>query len=154
MAFSLVQHGTFGRIWHDLVVRPAGPFGSRFILQPITATILAFLSGVADAKAGRLPCFQRVAQGKEGRWDRLVEAADALANVLFMAVILDTLYQLFVMKTFYWFEMILIAILLAFVPYLIVRGPASRLARLFVARRRTHMHKGSSGVRYGMLGNP
>lgn len=141
IGFSLVQHGTFDRIWHDLVVRPSGPFGGRFILQPVVATIVAFVAGVADARAGRQPYFWRVAHDKEGRWDHLVEAAGALANVLFMAVILDTLYQLVVLRTFHWFETILVAILLAFVPYLIVRDPAARLAGLFVEKEQTRQEK-------------
>lgn len=114
----------------------------RFTVILGVATIVAFISGVADARAGRQPYFWRIAHDKEGRWDRFMEAADALANVLFMAIILDTLYQLLVMKTFYWFETILVALLLAFVPYLVVRDPASRLARLFVARQRAHERKG------------
>lgn len=129
---SLVQRGSFDRIFEDIVVRPSGPFGVRFIVQPLVAIIIAFLHGVADAKAGRQPYFWSAAHDKNTRWDELMEGLRAVANVLFLAIIFDTIYQLVVLKTFYWFETILVAALLAFVPYLIVRGPAARLARLFV----------------------
>jgi hypothetical protein len=51
--FALVQHGTFERIWHDLVIRPSGPFGSRFILQPLMAIIIAMLFVKKGIRHGR-----------------------------------------------------------------------------------------------------
>ena len=47
---------------------------------------------------------------------------------------MDAIYQYVVLKTFYPGEMVIIAILLAFVPYLILRGPMARLARWWMAR--------------------
>jgi hypothetical protein len=46
-----------------------------------------------------------------------------------VALILDTVYQLMELESFYPGEAILIALLLAFAPYLLVRGPAARVAR-------------------------
>lgn len=129
VTFSMIQQGSFERIWQDMVVRPAGPFGTRFILQPLVAASIALIDGIADAKAGRQPYFWRITHDKEGRWDRLMEGLRAVANVLSIAVILDTLYQLVVMRTFFWFETVLVAILLAFVPYMLMRGVVERLAR-------------------------
>jgi hypothetical protein len=40
-----------------------------------------------------------------------------------------------VFKTFYPGEALFTALLLAFVPYLLLRGPISRIARRFVARK-------------------
>ena len=40
---------------------------------------------------------------------------------------MDGVYQAIVLKTFYPGEMVLVAILLAFVPYLLLRGPFARL---------------------------
>jgi len=42
---------------------------------------------------------------------------------------MDVIYQLLVLKTFYPGEAVIIAILLAFVPYLLLRGPIARVAR-------------------------
>jgi hypothetical protein len=42
---------------------------------------------------------------------------------------MDTVYQIIVLKRFYPTEAVGIAVLLAFVPYLVIRGPVARLAR-------------------------
>jgi hypothetical protein len=48
---------------------------------------------------------------------------------------MDAIYQATVLKTFYPGETVIIAILLAFVPYLLLRGPIARIARRFRASR-------------------
>jgi hypothetical protein len=42
---------------------------------------------------------------------------------------MDVVYQIIVLKTFYPVEALIIAFLLAFVPYLLIRGPVARIAR-------------------------
>jgi hypothetical protein len=42
---------------------------------------------------------------------------------------MDAIYQLIVLKRFYPVEALIIALLLAFVPYLLIRRPAARIAR-------------------------
>lgn len=133
--YSLFQKGSFERIWDDIIVRPGGPFGFRFILQPIMAAIIASRDGIADAKAGRKPYFWLVSHEQDKRWDRLREGLGAVANVISIAIIFDTIYQIIVLKTFYWFETVLVTLLLAFLPYLILRGLVARLAKRFVRPR-------------------
>ena len=41
------------------------------------------------------------------------------------------IYEFIVLKTFYPGETLIVAILFAFVPYLLIRGPAARIARLW-----------------------
>jgi hypothetical protein len=48
---------------------------------------------------------------------------------------MDVIYQWLEFKTFYPGQAAVIAILLAFVPYLLLRGPFERLARRWVAKR-------------------
>ncbi len=135
IAYTNFQQGSYARIWNDLIVRPTGPFGGRFILQPIMAMTIAFFDGGADAKAGREPYFHLVTHTEEGRWERLAQGFSAVANVLCAAIILDTIYQLVVLRTFYPFETIVIAVLLGFIPYFLTRGPAARLAKIFVSKQ-------------------
>ena len=45
---------------------------------------------------------------------------------------MDTIYQLKVLGTFYPGEAVIIALALAFVPYLLLRGPVVRIARHWV----------------------
>jgi hypothetical protein len=42
---------------------------------------------------------------------------------------MDLVYQLIALKTFYPGEAVIVAIALAFFPYLLLRGPIARLAR-------------------------
>jgi hypothetical protein len=50
---------------------------------------------------------------------------------------MDAIYQATVLKTFYPGEAVIVAILLAFVPYLLLRGPVARVARWWLARNST-----------------
>ena len=58
------------------------------------------------------------------------------ASILILGVVMDTIYQWMVLDTFYPGQAAVIAILLAFVPYLILRGPFERIARHWVAPTR------------------
>jgi hypothetical protein len=42
---------------------------------------------------------------------------------------MDVIYQLIVLKTFYPVEALIIAVVLAFVPYVLLRGISARIAR-------------------------
>ena len=53
----------------------------------------------------------------------------SVGKVFVMAIIIDLIYQLIVLKWFYPFEAVLVAFILAIVPYLIVRGPVNRIKR-------------------------
>ena len=61
------------------------------------------------------------------------EGFRAVARVIVLGVVMDAVYQLIVFKWIHPLELIVIVLLLAFVPYLLFRGPFNRLAR-----RRTH----------------
>jgi hypothetical protein len=70
----------------------------------------------------------------EGLGGRLSEGIVSTARILILGVVMDVIYQSIVLKTFYPAESAIIAILLAFVPYALLRGPIERLARHWVAR--------------------
>jgi hypothetical protein len=122
------------RIWHDLVDRPSGPMAFRFILQPSMAAIAAILAGVKDARAGRSPYFWTVLSKPHERVERLREGLNATARIILLGLAMDVVYQLIVLKTFYPVEALIIAFLLAFVPYLLIRGPVARIARRWRGR--------------------
>ena len=63
------------------------------------------------------------------RGDLLREGWKSVARVFFLAIIMDVIYQLIVQQWVYPLELILIAILLAVIPYLLLRGPVNRLVR-------------------------
>jgi hypothetical protein len=130
---GVVWHGVTGealrRFWHDLVERPDAPMRFRFFLQPLMAAIAAIHDGREDARVGRSPYFMTVLRDPEKRVRRLREGINATARIILLGLVMDVIYQLIVLKTFYPNEALVIALLLAFVPYLIIRGLVLRVAR-------------------------
>ena len=53
---------------------------------------------------------------------------ESVARVLALALIMDAIYQLIVLRWFYPGEALLVGILLAIVPYILIRGPVTRIA--------------------------
>jgi hypothetical protein len=126
-----------GRLWKDILARPDGPMTFRFILQPAMAAIAALRDGVKDARLGRRPylwALMRGVRSDEGRSGRLWEGIVATARILILGVVMDMVYQWLEFKTFYPVQAAVIAVLLAFVPYLLLRGPVERVTRHWVAR--------------------
>jgi hypothetical protein len=132
-----VSAESLGRLWSDVLDRPGGPMTFRFILQPAMALIAALRDGVTDARLGRRPYVWALIHGvrdPQGRTGRLWEGIVSTARILILGVVMDTVYQWVVFKTFYPVQAAVIAVLLAFVPYLLVRGPIERIAYHWIAR--------------------
>jgi hypothetical protein len=51
-----------------------------------------------------------------------------------MAVTIDIIYQIINLRWFYPTEAVIVAVVLAFVPYLLIRGPVGRIVRIWTAR--------------------
>jgi hypothetical protein len=49
---------------------------------------------------------------------------------------MDVIYQVIFLKTFYPVESLIIALVLAYVPYVLLRGPTARIARRWAAAAR------------------
>jgi hypothetical protein len=119
------------RFFTNLANRVGGPMTFRIILQPLMAILLAIRAGMADAREGRPPYFWTLITEPSRRADLLREGWKAIARVFVLAVIMDLIYQLIVERWFYPGEAIIVAIVLAVVPYLILRGIVTRLVRRF-----------------------
>ena len=119
------------RIWRQMLERPSGPLSFRFILQPSVAAIVAIHDGIKDARAGRLPFFHTIIRKPRERVGRLREGLIATARIILLGIAMDVVYQLLVFKAFYPDEAVIIAFVLAFLPYVLVRGPVTRIARLW-----------------------
>jgi hypothetical protein len=122
------------RIWTDILDRPGGPMTFRFILQPAMAVLAALHDGIKDARIGRAPYFWTVLTDPNERGGRLREGVISTGRIILLGLGMDALYQYTVLETFYPGEMVIVAILLAFVPYLLLRGPVERVARWWLAR--------------------
>lgn len=122
------------RVWEDLIARPGGPLGLRFLLQPTMAAIFAIGDGIKDARTGRSPYFWTVLFHPGERGARLREGLGTTGRIMALGLIMDAIYQLQVLGWFYPGEAVIVALLLAFVPYLLIRGPAARIARWWSQR--------------------
>jgi len=116
------------RFWEHLGDRIGGPLTFRLILQPVMAGLLATRAGLADARAGRPPYFWTILTDPAHRRDLLREGWKAVAKVFILAVAIDVAYELIVFRRIYPGEVLLVAFLLACVPYLLIRGPVNRIA--------------------------
>lgn len=117
------------RFWVDLLARPSGPLAVRFLLQPIIASALAIRDGMKDARDGRSPYFWTVLSQPAERRARLREGLSATSKIMIVALVLDVAYQIIRLQTVYPVEALVVAIVLGFIPYLLIRGPAARIAR-------------------------
>ena len=117
------------RIWQQLIERPGGPMTFRFILQPVMAAIAALRDGVNDAKLRRSPYFWRLLINPFEIGHYLYEGVLSTARVILLGLCMDAIYQWIVLRTFYPGEAVIVAIALAFFPYLLLRGPIARIAR-------------------------
>jgi len=123
-----VSPADFRRLWPNIIDRPGG-MTFRFILQPIMAAIAALHDGVGDVRVGRPPFFRTLLSNRAKRGGRLREGLISTARVVLLGLVMDTIYQSIVLKAYYPAEAAIIAIMLAFVPYALLRGPIERSAR-------------------------
>ena len=129
LAWYGLSADAYHRMWNDILERPGGPMTFRFFLQPMMAAIAALHDGINDARLGRSPYFWTVLTNRDERGGRLREGLISTARVILLGFGMDAVYQFSVLKTFYPVEMLIIALLLAFVPYLLLRGPIARIVR-------------------------
>lgn len=124
------------RIWEDLIDRTEGPLKLRFVLQPLVACILAIRAGLRDCREGKSAFLWslvfRTGQQRELLWELWRD----VGRVLVTALTIDVVYQLWILRRVYPGEAVLTALMLAVVPYILVRGPITRLAGIFGSSRR------------------
>jgi hypothetical protein len=125
----------WNRFWADMIGRTSGPFAFRFLLQPTVAMLYAIRDGVKEAHAGRPAYFWSLMTGRGDRRERLHEGWAAVARVIGLGAVIDLIYQIMVFHRVYPLQLVVIVLLLAFVPYLLLRGPVSRIARHFMRTR-------------------
>ena len=125
------------RAWLNIFARVGGPMTFRVILQPTMATILAVIAGLKDARANRPPYFWTILTDPSQRVDLIRQGWKAIGRVFILAIVMDIIYQLIVEHWLYPFELLIVAILLAVLPYLFIRGPVNRLASWWYRRQKT-----------------
>jgi hypothetical protein len=133
IVLGLVWYGfsaeVYDRIWRDILARPGGPMTFRFFLQPTMAAVAALHDGIKDARLGRPPYFWTILRDSKRRGERLREGLLSTARIVLLGLGMDAIYQYEVLHTFYPGEAVVIALLLALLPYFLLRGPIARVAR-------------------------
>jgi|SRR5215469_12992119 len=125
----------FQRLWDNLTARISGPMNFRFILQPLMAAGFATWSGIKDARAGRPAFLWTAISDPSQRSTLLRQGWKDVGKIFILAVVLDAIYQLIIQRGVYVLEILIVAPTLAFVPYLLLRGPITRLATVFTRRK-------------------
>jgi hypothetical protein len=118
----------WSRIAGNLIDRVQGPMSLRFILQPVMASIFGILSGLKDAKAHRSPYLWTLLVNPAHRGDMLKDGWKSIAKVFVVALVLDVIYQMIVLRFVYSLEALIVGFVLTLAPYIIVRGLVNRLA--------------------------
>jgi len=123
--------GTWERMIENFFARLDGPLHFRLIMQPLMATIFAVIDGVKDAKLGNPPYFWTVASDPKKRKELLKNGWKRVGKIFILAVVLDVIYQVIVNRWVYPVETLIVAFILAILPYLLLRGPINRLLRMY-----------------------
>ena len=117
------------RFREDMQGRVTGPMKFRLLLQPVMASIFAVVAGLKDARTGQPPYFWALFTDKAHRREMLRDGWKSVGKVFVLALVLDVVYQAIVLRFVYPGEVMVVAILLAIVPYLVLRGLVTRVAR-------------------------
>ena len=118
------------RTWHEIVARPDGPLAMRFYLQPAMALFFAIHDGLDDARKGQPAYFWALFTDPLHRREMMRDGWKSVGTIFILAVILDIVYQVMVLHAIRPLQTVLIATLLAILPYTAFRGPINRVAKM------------------------
>jgi hypothetical protein len=114
------------RTWGELVGRDSGPLHFRLVLQPIVAAVLAIRAGIHDARQDRPAFFWAFVRQSHRPPLLLAELWKDVGRLFLIGIALDLIYQLIVLHTIRPGQSLIVATVLAILPYLIVRGLTNR----------------------------
>jgi hypothetical protein len=101
----------------------------RLILQPTMATLLAVRAGVRDARNGRSPFFWTFLTVPGERKQLAKTVWKDVGKIFVIALLLDAIYQVIALHQFRILQTLIVALVLAILPYVLIRGPVTRIAR-------------------------
>jgi hypothetical protein len=123
------------RVYHDILGRATGPLNFRLVVMPIVVTILAVRAHLRDVREGRPTVLGAFFKNPDARRRLFRSGLKDVGKVFVVAVVLDTTYQLIVFRWVYPGEVLFIAVVCAIVPYVLVRGPITRILRLVFGKQ-------------------
>ena len=117
------------RGWEQLVARAGGPLNFRLFVMPIVVTVFAIRAGLRDAREGQPAFLWALLKNPADRPGLFRSALKDTGRIFLVAIVLDTTYQLLVLRWLYPVQVLIVAVACAVVPYVLIRGPVARIAR-------------------------
>jgi hypothetical protein len=117
-----------------LVARLTGPLKFRMFLQPAMAAFFAVRAALTDVRNGRPPYFWAFMLDADERRELALEAWKDIGRVFILALAMDGIYQYIELRWIYPIDAILVALALAVVPYVVLRGIVTRLVRRHIRK--------------------
>ena len=122
------------RIWDDITSGRHAPLAFRFVLQPAVAAFFAFRAGRQDARDGRPLYMWALMRDRVQRKALLREGWRHIGKVFIVAIVMDAVYQFISVRWVYPGEAVMVAVVLAVLPYLVCRSLVN-----LILRRRPHL---------------
>jgi hypothetical protein len=117
------------RVWDDITSGRHAPLGFRFILQPAVAAFFAIRAGMQDARSGRPLYLWALMRDPAQRKILLREGWRHIGKVFIFAIVMDGIYQFISVRWFYPGEAVMVAAVLAALPYLVFRSLVNAVLR-------------------------
>jgi hypothetical protein len=117
------------RFWQEIGARPTGPMALRFYLQPTMAMFFAIRDGLRDARNQRPAYFWSLLTNATNRRELIRAGWKSVGKIFMVSVALDIIYQLVFLRGLRPLQTLAVAMVLAIIPYLLLRGPVNRIAR-------------------------
>jgi hypothetical protein len=119
----------------QLLGRAIGLLQFRFFVMPTVVTLIAIRAGLKDAREGRPAFLWDVLFNPAQRRSRLLAGWKDVTRVFILALMLDATYQAWVLPAFCAVQALIVAVACAILPYLLFRGPTTRLARALTRKQ-------------------
>ncbi len=115
----------------------AGPGTFRFVIQPVLAILLGARDGRNDAKANTPPILYMLLFESSNRGDSLKGALQAIALPLILAVILDSILQIYIFGVWRLQWALIVGLFLVGIPYILARGITNRIFSARIGKKAT-----------------
>ena len=114
----------------------------RLLLLLAVALVLGIRAGIADAREGTLPFGRRLREANEPRAELMKDSVKRALNPLALAFVLDVILQRLTLGYVRPLAAIIVAAILVWLPFVIVRGIMNRFWRRshHGRRRAAHVH--------------
>lgn len=119
----------------QLLDRVGGPLNFRLVVMPIVVTFFAVRAGMRDAREGQPSFLWGIITDPAQRRRRLAAGWRDISRIFFVAIVLDTAYQLMVLRALYVVQVLIVTVVCALVPYILFRGSTTLLVRGLSSKR-------------------